>query len=320
MKPHERWHKALDIQMEMQKWSMSDRGRYYHEAFIHQVLGMGDTPHLRTHEQLASALQVVLYRADTMYITTEMEHLLMQAAHDLPEGTKFEEVTLLSPFGFCYLEETIYGVDKAGQTISVKAFAWEDGLFNLIDRDSGEGKTEHGVILYFFSDSFDENDSVSAGVLKESRVNGEYVPPLMLSHFYITTYDRAMPEPERQGSHIVTEMCKLFAATMLIAHQPIGEPMQMRPNRATRKRAISWDRDNERYITLITLRRKRVARDDDEPQKVEWSHRWVVRGHWRNQYHPKTDTHEWKYIHEYVKGPEDKPLLVSERRVFDFRR
>jgi hypothetical protein len=73
-------------------------------------------------------------------------------------------------------------------------------------------------------------------------------------------------------------------------------------------------------ITLITLRRKSVKKDDEEPAKIEWSRRWVVRGHWRKQWYPKSQTHDYVYIHDFIKGPEDKPLVITERRVFNFRR
>lgn len=44
---------------------------------------------------------------------------------------------------------------------------------------------------------------------------------------------------------------------------------------------------------------------------VEWSKRWMVRGHWRLQPHgPKRAQRKPIWIDPYVKGPEDKPLDV----------
>jgi len=44
---------------------------------------------------------------------------------------------------------------------------------------------------------------------------------------------------------------------------------------------------------------------------VEWSHRWMVRGHWRLQpYGPQRTLRRAQWIDPYVKGPEDKPLDV----------
>jgi hypothetical protein len=44
---------------------------------------------------------------------------------------------------------------------------------------------------------------------------------------------------------------------------------------------------------------------------VEWSHRWMVRGHWRLQpYGPDHKLRKTIWIDPYVKGPEDKPLDI----------
>jgi hypothetical protein len=44
---------------------------------------------------------------------------------------------------------------------------------------------------------------------------------------------------------------------------------------------------------------------------VAWTHRWMVRGHWRLQPHgPKRSLRRTIWIDPYVKGPEDKPLDV----------
>jgi len=42
---------------------------------------------------------------------------------------------------------------------------------------------------------------------------------------------------------------------------------------------------------------------------VEWSHRWLVRGHWRQQpYGPQRKLRRMTWIDPFVKGPEDKPF------------
>jgi hypothetical protein len=75
-------------------------------------------------------------------------------------------------------------------------------------------------------------------------------------------------------------------------------------------------------IKVIRLRRAeslaRVEGSHGEP--VEWSCRWVVNGHWRNQYHPSDGKHELQYILPYVKGPEDKPLRIPSHTVYAVNR
>jgi len=71
-------------------------------------------------------------------------------------------------------------------------------------------------------------------------------------------------------------------------------------------------------VTVVTLRR---PRNEDMPldpagKHVEWSHRWIVSGHWRNQYYASAGEHRQIWISPFVKGPPDKELVIPEKRVF----
>ena len=73
-------------------------------------------------------------------------------------------------------------------------------------------------------------------------------------------------------------------------------------------------------LRVVTLRRpERHSHHDDASHEVEWSHRWVVTGHWRRQWYPSLDEHRLRYILPYVKGPDDKPIVVKDT-VFALRR
>jgi hypothetical protein len=49
---------------------------------------------------------------------------------------------------------------------------------------------------------------------------------------------------------------------------------------------------------------------DGDGKAVDWTCRWVVRPHWRQQYLPSTGMRRPTLIESYVKGPADKPLRV----------
>lgn len=72
-------------------------------------------------------------------------------------------------------------------------------------------------------------------------------------------------------------------------------------------------------ITCALLRRRQYASDSErEAEAREYSHRWIVRGHMRNQpVGPRNakggQRHERVWIAPYVKGPEDKPLVLKDR-------
>ena len=72
-------------------------------------------------------------------------------------------------------------------------------------------------------------------------------------------------------------------------------------------------------ITCALLRRREYASESErEAEAREYSHRWIVRGHMRNQpVGPRNakggQRHERVWIAPYVKGPEDKPLVLKDR-------
>jgi hypothetical protein len=58
-----------------------------------------------------------------------------------------------------------------------------------------------------------------------------------------------------------------------------------------------------------------------EPEsEANYSHRFIVSGHWRNQWYASGQVHRQIWISPYVKGPEDQPLVVRPRRVFSLVR
>jgi hypothetical protein len=91
------------------------------------------------------------------------------------------------------------------------------------------------------------------------------------------------------------------------------------PSRQVRRQLAR--RNNEvRTVSVIALRRK-ASPAVEGSREVVWSHRWIRRGHWRQQ--PCKENGDWVtrviWIHPTICGPEDKPLLVRDR-VYSLRR
>ena len=109
-------------------------------------------------------------------------------------------------------------------------------------------------------------------------------------------------------------------ALWTISAQPISAVATAPPSRPERRRAERIGLPDAGGVRVITLRRQhRQTTAEDEELAVAWSHRWVVGGHWRNQYLPSTDSHRLQWIPDHVKRPADKPLVVKPT-VFDVRR
>lgn len=318
---YEGWHRALDVQLDTHKWCVSPAGLKLNTGVFWSLLtekGQHEHPDNEAEaENLARHLAMTLWQGDTIFITNEMENLIVQAAEDLPDDYTIDLHTCMSKHGFVLLDSPVRGEDRNGKSVAVHAFAWE--VTPLWDKSVPDSPLEEAVMIYFFVDPYDVGDDYNVETNRLYKEAGIPIPPLSVFHMYPAREGQGIPQFTERGSQLIGDMLKLFIAMQLLSHQSIGEPVRMRPDRASRKRyEREYPGKPERMITLITLRRKNV-KHNDEPAKIEWSRRWVVRGHWRKQYYPSTKTHDWKYIYEYIKGPEDKPL-VTGRRVFNFRR
>lgn len=69
-----------------------------------------------------------------------------------------------------------------------------------------------------------------------------------------------------------------------------------------------------KHVTVVQLRRSAGHSAQEGKSQVEWSHRWVVRGHWRRQrVGPGRQEIRPRWIFPHVKGPDGKPLLMTEK-------
>ena len=72
-------------------------------------------------------------------------------------------------------------------------------------------------------------------------------------------------------------------------------------------------------VVVFTLRRAKSPQYEGDEREVQWSHRWVVQGHWRNQWYGSEKVHRQIWIAPFIKGPDDKPI-VFKRRAFELVR
>lgn len=111
------------------------------------------------------------------------------------------------------------------------------------------------------------------------------------------------------------EMLRSVGATLLFMQQRLAViGHRMRPPRAVRRAVRRFQFENE--WNIVTLRRN-LRTENSEPDEgaPDWSHRWIVAGHWASYWcGERGDQHlEPRFLAPYVKGPPDKPLLVRSR-------
>lgn len=70
------------------------------------------------------------------------------------------------------------------------------------------------------------------------------------------------------------------------------------------------------FVTTVRLRRREGATLRETAGNSNYNYQWIVAGHWRNQWYPKTEEHKPVFINPYRKGPENKPLLPPRESVY----
>lgn len=110
---------------------------------------------------------------------------------------------------------------------------------------------------------------------------------------------------------------KWICTAAMFLEQEIVVAHKESPQRALRRRC---ERDGIVLPSchVVTLRREvgEEIHGHDGGGVVEWSHRWVVRGHWRRQFYPSRGGHAPVWIHPHVKGPADKPFVDAAPTVY----
>ena len=117
------------------------------------------------------------------------------------------------------------------------------------------------------------------------------------------------------------EALRTLIATWLLMGQPIvstdPEPLPRQVRRARERAGREVPR--VRVVRLRHHTRRGDPATDDAAATRTYRRRWVVEGHWRNQWYPSRQSHRPVYVPSYIKGPDGAPLIGGQK-VYDWRR
>jgi hypothetical protein len=128
---------------------------------------------------------------------------------------------------------------------------------------------------------------------------------------------RALQEIDPDTSFL--EGLRFIVAFWRFVQQRILIAPKRHADRATARRLARQDVLVESTVRVVVLRHAErepvgAVADRDMP---EWHFRWLVRGHWRNQYFPASATHKPIWINPHMKGPDDKPFKAPRATVYE---
>ena len=296
------WETVYDAQMELWQWWHSPQGKAYGDGFIADMNQKG-----KGYEALSGLLAEFeirrLWKADPIYVAPEMQDLLDVAVQGFePEALLPSD--LLTNHGFVVFPKAFYVTDVNNLQIAWRAMAWD--TYDFVWGD--EGNSRPGIFITMYS-HMDDPDDVGYHPLVHTYARTKW----SLVHCAPWSFGMEIPEDAKAKMSLRQIQC-FFRLTM----QHITTHQQYRATRGTRRRAQRYKMP-EKNVTVIRLRRPKAHREG-EPTPANYSHRFLVRGHWRNQWFPSLDTHRQIYIHDFIKGPEDKPLRISNIRAFELTR
>lgn len=283
-----------------------------------------------------------LDRATTFYVENDMISLVSHASYSMPRQV-FQYTDLPCDYGFVLFQTPILTKDVRGRTISVAAVSWGPAVG--IDKMKNQIP---GVSLMFYSDIEDPRDSDHEYLSESHKILAEKCNAIIPKHslFHVTNmaYGTDIAEvtehelmtlrnedgtestvPYSQVNNAETgtvDPHRFFYAFLVLSQQRVASIARVVDRHAVRrmKREMSTPPEDG-VIQVVGLRRYSKPRDDDEDEgnSINWTHRWIVHGFWRNQWYPSLGTHRLIWINDFVKGPENLPLIVKDT-IYDLRR
>lgn len=232
--------------------------------------------------------------ADLLWVSQDMTRQAVDGALDVPPTAM--AAVWPSQHGIAAFDGGLPGLQLAsGQTARPSVLTW--------------CRTPVGVVLMLWAPPGDitgqtPDHLVAAPLLPVSQDTGDPARAYEA--------DEMRPESARVVSLVLAVWTMMSTPTMA----SVTERMEAGPKVDGGRR-----RDVDRAVKLVELRRlaHKPTEHADREERF-YRHRWVVRGHWRQQAcGPDRSERQTIWIPPHIKGPEGAPLLAAET-VFAWRR
>jgi hypothetical protein len=329
------WKDAYDAQMGTWRWVRSQDGIEWVRDHWHVAVEGITNPHTRS---LLSSLYAVeedkLVMADPYYISREMTEVVVAASETFsPEPLL--DTDLLTGLGFCYFETPVAMPDKYETMIALAGFSWapigattDSDLEQFEAHLNDDRELEPGSVAVTYGEAGVRQIGVALTLyavpkLEKWRDEWGKPPPVLPIHYTPWYFGMEFEgnEIDEEGARTgVERWWQVIQTTLRLMQQRIGHRQAWRPDRPQRREGQRYGFPG-REVVVVRLRRESSDHMRQEPEsEANYSHRFIVSGHWRNQWYASGQVHRQIWISPYVKGPEDQPLVVRPRRVFSLVR
>jgi hypothetical protein len=277
--------------------------------------------HRRNAERIWSDLQLKLSLTELMIAPSEICNMLNIAGPSYPAEELFLS-DILVPYGMVWFADTIDDPDKSQSYYPVRALSWTMDM----PGDSVIPKLWHPrenpllTIIGYADTSYMARVSEPNTLVSLTPKNYPTIYPIFSVVWEIDANTGSLmvnwDDPE-QVATIRLPFVKVLMAFWAVLRQRLV--IDEEPTVKISPRQVKYaKRKNPNLNTTVKLikmkpKKRTVYTGFHGFNRPKWSVQWVVRPHWRRQWHPKTEEHKWVLIWNYVKGPDDAPMVGVER-------
>ncbi len=277
-----------------------------------------DTQVVKWHQQALS-------NASLYYVTDEMCELIYNTVPYIPDNTDIESLSIPSEYGLVVFAKPFYGIDsvtKNKKEVEVDAILWGPAItqdlqcitissFHCLDKEKSQ------------TTKLSRLDLQKAGFLEDACVLKDKIwIPLGYSDWPLSypIFEPTNNNLDDQNESGVEDRRLLAALFTILDSKKIIEPNSYYyVDRATRRRNSKKQIKAPSNIRLVTLKQSVVENaevenvETENKNHIEYSHRFMVRMHPVLQPCGAGGKDRKLIVRgPYIKGPEDKPLIIKE--------
>lgn len=287
------------------------------------------------------ALWHVAPEAECFHVTPDLAQLVLYSASQLDEHDRIDRTILPTRSGIARFEGGLPFTDVRGKKLRISWIGWGPVMANFVSEGRSlhdTGEPQEVTALWLWNDHREEPDEIYDEMRVQFAKNWDEHERHLGRWGFIgseimmdgASLGPAWVDPgEFKKERIVldgdvpvefTNAIRLAHAFFLLLGQTVSQTMEAHLDKPRRKRA--GRAGIPARVTVVQLRNLQTRQEQGESM-VEWSHRWLVRGFWRwqvcgpeHRLAQEVSPGKWRariWIAPFVKGPADKPLVVSDK-------
>lgn len=353
------WHDAFDAQMGLWRWYRTELGLdWMRQSWQVNAEGIDHPGTIDMSRDLYIGEMTRLLDCDPIYVSADMCELI-DFAQETFEVEALLESDIITPRGFMLFEKPFEILDRYEKPTDIKAVSWtrivstgfnsddkektQKIIDNLVEKGWDVERYPGGIRVKgakAMSGSADVEDQLleagasATGIavtiycttrreLMDRSVRELPYPPVLPMHLTPWYFNMTFEGNEIDIKGIPTGAIwwwRILQTTLRMMQQKVTVKHHMRPDRAARRLMAEHGARPETMTVVVRLRGEESERKEPSGEKANYSHRFIRRGHWRNQWYDSEKIHRQIWIDPTIVGDKDLPLIVKPRRAFQWNR